>query len=126
LIKERLPMANLRKLWKGMLWGALAGGAVSLLDKETRLAVKESCQKAAKSITYVVKNPEEITQQVKEKALQFKTTVEEIGEDISYIADKVEELRETTPQVTKMLKETKDTFIKNEEDRKAKEQHESF
>jgi gas vesicle protein len=109
-------MSNMKKFWKGMFWGALAGGAVSLLDKDTRQAVKENFQKAGENIAYVIKNPDEIADQVKEKAIKWKTTVEEIGEDMSYLASKVEELKETTPQVTRMLKETKDTFTKYEED----------
>lgn len=108
-------MANLKNLWKGMFWGALAGGAVSLLDKDTRMAAMEGCQKAAKSVTHIIKNPDELTNQVKETAQKWKTTVEEVGEDISFIVSKVDELRETTPKVTKMLKETKDTFTKKEE-----------
>lgn len=98
-----------------MLLGALAGGAISLLDRQTRQAMKQNCQKAADSVKYVIKNPGEITDQLKEKALRFKTTVEEVGEDLSYIAGKVEELKETTPQVAKMLKETKDTLSKKDE-----------
>lgn len=109
-------MSNSKKFWKGMLWGALAGGAISLLDKQTRIAMKDNCVKAAKSVSYVIKNPEEISNQIKEKALKIKTTVEEVSEDISYIAGKVEELRETTPQVAKMLKDTKESFTKNDED----------
>jgi gas vesicle protein len=109
-------MSKSNKFWKGMLWGALAGGALSLLDRETRAAMKENVQKASKNVTFVVKNPRLITDQVKEKAIKIKTTIEEVGEDLSYIADKVEELRETTPKVTKILKETKDTFTKNEND----------
>jgi gas vesicle protein len=109
-------MSNMKKFWKGMLWGALAGGAISLLDKETRAAMKENGQKCAKSVSHLIKNPGEFTDQVKETAMKWKTTVEEIGEDISFIASKVEELKETTPQVTRMLKETKDTFTKTNED----------
>lgn len=109
-------MSNSNKFWKGMLWGALAGGFLSLLDRETRLTMKESCVKGYKSVTKIVKNPEEITNQVKETAQKWKTTVEEVGEDIAFITSKVEELRETTPKVTKMLKETKNTFAKVEED----------
>lgn len=115
-------MSKSNKFWKGMLWGALAGGAISLLDRQTRQAMKENLQKTADNVMYVIKNPGEITDQVKEKALKFKTTVEEVGEDLSYIADKVEELRETTPQVAKMLKETKETLTnKDEEDLLEKE-----
>jgi gas vesicle protein len=109
-------MSKSNKFWKGMLWGALAGGAISLLDRQTRQAMKENCRKAADNVMYVIKNPGEITDQVKESALKIKTTVEEVGEDLSYIAGKVEELRETTPQVAKMLKETKETLTKRDEE----------
>ena len=109
-------MSKSNKFWKGMLWGALAGGAISLLDRQTRLSMKENYRKAADSVMYVIKNPGEITDQVKERALKIKTTVEEVGEDLSYIAGKVEELRETTPQVAKMLKETKETLTKKDEE----------
>lgn len=107
-------MANAHRFWKGMFWGALAGGAVSLLDRETRLAMKENCRKVSANVAYIVKNPGKITDQVKDTALKFKTTVEEVSEDLSYIAGKVEELRETTPEVVKIVKETKDTFTKND------------
>jgi gas vesicle protein len=119
-------MSNLKKFWKGMLWGALAGGAITLLDKDTRDAMKENCQKATKSVSHLIKNPGEFTNQVKETAIKLKTTVEEIGEDISFIASKVEELKETTPQVTKMLKETKDTFTKETKNMKGLDNDENL
>ncbi|WML42970.1 YtxH domain-containing protein [Neobacillus sp. PS3-40] len=99
------------KFLKGMFLGALAGGALSLLDRETRQVMKGNCQKA----TNIIKNPRRISEQVKEAALKFKATVEQVSEDLSYISEKVEELREATPQVTKLLKETKEVFSKKEE-----------
>lgn len=109
-------MSTANKFWKGMLWGAIAGGAISLLDKQTRTIMKENCAKAAKNVSYAIKNPDEISNQLKEKALRFKAAVEEVSEDISYISSKVEEIRDTTPQVAKMLKDTKNTFTKNSDD----------
>lgn len=108
-------MSNSNKFWKGVLFGALAGGAVSLLDKQTRLAMKQNCLIASTTVSNLLKNPEKVSNQIKETACKFKTTVKQVSEDLSYIASKVEELSETTPQVTKLLKETKDTFTKNEE-----------
>lgn len=93
------------KFWKGMLVGALAGGAITLFDRDTRIAMKENCQKAAK----VIKNP-------KETASKIWTTVEQISEDIAYITDKVEELRDATPQVKKYFnKNEKEEFEQEEE-----------
>jgi len=109
-------MANANKFWKAVVWGALAGGAVSLLDRQTRLAMKENCCNAAGSVANFAKNPGKVVKQVKQSALKFKAAVNEIGEDLSFIASKVEELRETTPAVVKMVKETKDTFTKDDSD----------
>ncbi|MDP4085548.1 MAG: YtxH domain-containing protein [Bacillota bacterium] len=92
------------KFWKGMFFGALAGGALTLFNRETRIVMKENCQKASK----LIKNP-------KETASKIWDTVESISEDISYITEKVEVLRETTPQVTKYFKKNKEEDIDQEE-----------
>lgn len=106
-------MSGMNKFWKGIAWGAIAGGALSLLNKETRQAVTESCKTASGNISYVMKNPGKISDQVKTAANKLRTAVEDVTEDLSYIADKVEELRSVTPQVTDILKETKEAFSKN-------------
>lgn len=108
-------MTEKNKFWRGMILGAIAGGAISLLDKHTRGLMKENVQKTTSKFSYVLRNPGEMTDKVKETAEKLKTTVKQVSEDISYITDKVEELRELTPQVTDMIKETKDTFSKADE-----------
>jgi gas vesicle protein len=113
--KGEIKLTRKNQFWKGMLYGAIAGGVISLLDKETRQVMKENIQTASSKVFYVVRNPGEITERVKGTAGKLKETVEQVGEDISYIVGKVDELRELTPQVTDILKETKDTFSKNEE-----------
>lgn len=108
-------MTKKNQFWRGMLLGAIAGGAISLLDKQTREVMKENVQKTTTKVSYILRNPEEITDKVMETAEKLKTTVKLVSEDISYITDKVDELREITPQVTDILKETKDTFSKSDE-----------
>ena len=108
-------MTRKNQFWKGMLLGALAGGAISLLDKPTREAMKENVQKTSSKVAYIVRNPGEIADKVKETAAKVKTTFEQVSEDISYITDKVGELKELTPQVTDIIKETKETFTGSEE-----------
>jgi gas vesicle protein len=108
-------MASKNQFWRGMLYGAIAGGAISLLDKHTRKVMKENIQKAYGQVSYIVRHPGEISEQVKGTAEKIRTTVEQVSEDISYIAGKVEDLRELTPQVKEMVKETKDTFSKTED-----------
>jgi gas vesicle protein len=115
MIKGEVNMTKKNHFWRGMLLGALAGGAISLLDKQTREVMKENVQKTTTKVTYIMKNPREITDKVKETAEKLKTTVKQVSEDISYITDKVEELREIIPHVTDILKETKETFSKSDE-----------
>lgn len=100
---------------KGMFYGALAGGALSLLDKKTRQDMKVNVKKAYEQVSYIVRHPEEITKNVKESAEKIRNTIEQVSEDISYITGKVDELRELTPQVKEVIKETKSTFSKHED-----------
>ncbi|WP_144567288.1 MULTISPECIES: YtxH domain-containing protein [Neobacillus] len=109
-------MTKKNQFWKGILLGAIAGGVLSLLDKDTREAMKENVKRTSGKVGYIVRHPDEISEKVKGTAAKLKSTFETVSEDISFITDKVEELRELTPQVTEILKETKDTFIDNNED----------
>ncbi|WP_066069397.1 YtxH domain-containing protein [Neobacillus soli] len=109
-------MTKKNQFWKGMLLGAIAGGVISLIDKQTRQAMKENIQNTSNKVVYIVRNPGEIADKVKETAANLKTTAQQVSEDISYITMKVDELRELTPQVTDILKETKDSFSKNEKE----------
>jgi gas vesicle protein len=102
------------QFWKGMFFGAIAGGVISLLDKETCQVMKENIQTASSKATYVVRNPGEVCQKVKGTAGRLKETAKQVSEDISYLVGKVDELWELTPQVTDILKETKDTFSNHE------------
>ncbi|MFB3161980.1 YtxH domain-containing protein [Neobacillus sp. 179-C4.2 HS] len=101
--------------FKGIIYGALAGGALSLLDKKTRQDMKVNVKKAYEQVSYVVRHPGEITENVKETAEKLRNTIEQVSEDISYITEKVDELRELTPQVKEVIKETKSTFSKHED-----------
>jgi gas vesicle protein len=101
------------KFWKGVLFGAIAGGALSMLDRDTRQTVVAGCQKTTGKITYYVKHPQEAVEQVKESTRRIRNTIEEVGEEVSFIAEKIDELKEATPQVSHFVKETKDTFTEN-------------
>jgi gas vesicle protein len=103
-------MTRKNQFWKGMFFGALAGGVVTLLDKDTREAMKENVKKVSGVVSDVVRNPGEMADKVKGTAAKLKTTFEQVGEDISFIVEKVDELRELTPKVTDAIKETKDTL----------------
>lgn len=102
--------------WKGVFYGALAGGALSMLDKDTRKAALLTCKKTTNSAAFYLKHPQEAVNQVKEVTNKVRTTVEQVNSDVSFIVDKVEELREGTPEVFSLLKDTKEAFIEDDHD----------
>jgi gas vesicle protein len=99
------------KFWKGVLLGAVAGGALSLFDRQTRTTVLGNCRRTKETITYYAKHPDEAAQAVTESARKIRSTIEEMGEDISFITEKVEELKELTPQMVDIVKDTKDVLL---------------
>jgi len=101
-----------RRFWMGMVLGALAGGAVSLLEKSTRDAVKEDFSKVSSGVAYAVKNPTELFEEIKDVANKVRSTVEQVTEDVAFITEKVEEIRDVPPQVTELVKGTKETLRK--------------
>jgi gas vesicle protein len=112
-----VKMTRKNQFWKGMLLGAIAGGALSLFDKGTREAMKENAIKTSSKVGYIMRHPDEVSEKVKGTAAKIKSTFETVSEDITFITEKVEELRELTPQVTEIIKETKETFVTvNDED----------
>lgn len=108
-------MGSTKKFWQGMLIGAIAGGAVSLFHRETRQAVMENCKKGARTVSYYAKHPGELSDQILETAQSLRHTVEQVSEDVSFIAEKVEELKEVGPSVKGLVKDTKEAFLPEEE-----------
>jgi gas vesicle protein len=106
-------MSEMKNFWKGIILGALAGGALSLLDTPTRKAVTINVRKASTQVGHVLREPSIIVEKVKETASQVRETVEQVSEDVLFIKEKVGEITEVTPQVMDMVKETKDAFSKS-------------
>jgi gas vesicle protein len=108
-------MGSTNKFWTGVIAGAVAGGLISLLDRDTRQAVGEKTGKAAKNISYVLTHPKEIATNLKEKTMAIKNTALQISDEITYIVQKIDEVRELTPEVTGLVKDTKEAFLKEKE-----------
>lgn len=60
-----------QKLWIGVLLGAVAGGLVSLFDKETRYYTKKQLQQAKDATGYVVQNPADVARMAKDTSNQL-------------------------------------------------------
>lgn len=110
-------MGNARSFWKSVFAGAIVGGAISLLNGETRKAVIHNIQKGYKGVSYAVKHPNETLDQVKETSQKLRSTIQQVGDDIAFIKEKVNELQEVTPSVVSIIKETKETFFDKEKNK---------
>lgn len=55
-----------QKLWTGVLLGAVAGGLVSLFNKETRYYTKKQLQQAKNIAGFVVQNPADFGRMAKD------------------------------------------------------------
>jgi len=104
------------KFWKGVLLGALVGGAISLIDKETRDSVIENSKKVGNNVKEIVKNPKATYLAARQKINHLIETYQEINEDLQFIAEKAVELKEVGEEATKIITETKKVFEKNESD----------
>ncbi|MDY0942907.1 YtxH domain-containing protein [Priestia megaterium] len=104
-------MGKRNKLVEGIVIGAIIGGAISLFDKETRNSVIQGSKKLKEKTTTLIQHPELVTDTVKEKYETIRTTIEQVSEDVSFVAGKVEKLKETTPQVMEIINDTKEAFV---------------
>lgn len=96
--------------WKGVCLGAIAGGALSLFDKDTREVVAANCKKATGEITHYMKHPTEAISQVKEATNKVRSTIEQVTSDVSFIAGKVEELKGGTADIAELEADYDDSY----------------
>ncbi|MCM3031476.1 YtxH domain-containing protein [Niallia sp. MER 6] len=98
-------MAQL-SLVKGLLLGGLIGASLSMLDKRTRKASVYNMKRLTTSIT----DFDTMSSSITETSEKVKQTAEKVSNDVAFILDKVEELKEVTPTIASIVKETKEAF----------------
>lgn len=81
------------KLVPGILLGAVIGGAITLADKNTRTALKNS-----------------YTNMKEGKRSNQPSKINVIKDEIMYWKDAVEEIRRNNPELERALKDAKNTF----------------
>ena len=99
------------KLWLGILGGAAAGLAISLLDRNTRKTVLTGGQKMMTNVKSMAKDPNSVVENVKDMSGKIRTNIDQIGQDVSFISEKVDEMKEMPPQVAGVIKETKEVLV---------------
>ncbi|MGM9929032.1 MAG: YtxH domain-containing protein [Bacillus sp. (in: firmicutes)] len=108
--QEQSYTTKKNKLLQGILIGALAGAAISMLDRSTRESVIACSKKRYQQVKEIVENPEIITEQVKETSDKIRTTFETISEEVAFITEQVDVLKDLPKQVATTVKEAKDVF----------------
>src|SRR5699024_3378928 len=96
------------KLVPAILLGAVVGGLVSLADKNTRNSVINTSKK---TIDYA-KNPDELKNQFASNSNE-PSKFDEIKEEILFWKDTFEEIRRNNPELEESLKNAKEIFDKN-------------
>ncbi|AVM09454.1 hypothetical protein D070_04030 [Bacillus velezensis] len=107
-------MKQTRIMTKAILIGAAAGGALSLLHKPTREGCFRNMDACRRRAAFYRKHPEALKQQASAKLDQMKNIANSVSEDLSFLNGQITKLKQTTPQVIDLLKETKEHFSKND------------
>ncbi|WP_419959659.1 YtxH domain-containing protein [Psychrobacillus sp. BM2] len=107
------------KFVKGIIYGAVVGGALTMLDRKTRDSVMNKTRYIRNEIQYYSKNREELKTNIEQQVAKWKSVYDQFSSDATYLTEKVKEAKEITPQVKTILTDTKDTFSQSKEEYKS-------
>ena len=99
------------KLLQGILIGAIAGAAISMLDQQARATTMECGKKSYQKVRHIVENPEIVINKVNDTRNQVKSSFNSIKEDVLSISDQINALMEISPQVASVVKESKEAIL---------------
>lgn len=106
------------KFSKGILFGAMAGALVSLLDRQTRDVMKTRARSASERARFYSDNREVLKHDLETKINHYKSLYEKLSNDAQYLTSQVNEVKQIAPQVTTLLSETKDAFSTSKDEYK--------
>lgn len=98
------------KLLRGLFYGAIAGGALAMFDRNTRLSFMDGSRSTFRGMGSFLKNPMNGLSRMSEYSGRLRSQIEEISDDINFISEKVDELKEVPIQVAEAVMETKDVL----------------
>lgn len=107
------------KFVKGVLCGAVLGGALTMLDRKTRDSVMNRSRMVRNEIKYYNNNRDELKKLIDQQVNKWQSVYNQFSSDAKYISQKVNEVKEITPQVKTLVSETKDTFSQSKEEYKS-------
>lgn len=106
------------KLLKGIIIGAVSGALISLLDRKTRENTVQMLGKAKDTVTYYVKNREELQQFIGDQINNVQQLYEKTSENINSIKEKIVEMKELPETVQNIVENTKIVMTPKESDDK--------
>ncbi|KAB7672530.1 hypothetical protein [Bacillus sp. B1-b2] len=104
-------------LTKGLFIGSMVGVAFSLFDKQTRTQSVQNIRNWKETATDL----KAMTNSINRTSEKIKSTAVKLSDDATFVVEKLEELKEITPVVAGIIRETKDTFStegRNQQERK--------
>lgn len=88
-------MGEQNKLVKGMLYGAVLGAAISLLDRQTREKTVLQIKDCSRKVWVYSKNPSVLIDNVSNKLSATRQKVEEVTDDLAFIVEKVNDIKQS-------------------------------
>lgn len=107
------------KLVKGIIYGAIVGGTLTLLDKKTRDSVLNKTRYVRNEIRYYSNNRAELKNTVDSQITKWTSVYNQFAADATYLSQKVGEVKEMTPQVKTLITDTKDAFTQSKDEYKS-------
>ncbi|MGG0657311.1 YtxH domain-containing protein [Rummeliibacillus pycnus] len=98
------------KLVTGIALGAVAGAALSMLDRRTRETTTKRVKHFVIDVQYYAYNPEELVGKIQSTTNKAQSMYHTFMHDKDFYLEKINEIQELTPQVKEIVLETKDVF----------------
>ena len=98
------------KLVTGIALGAVAGAALSMLDRRTRETTVKKVKHFVIDVQYYAYNRQEIVDKIKSTTSTAQSMYKTFMKDKDFYLEKIDEIQKLTPQVKDIVMETKDVF----------------
>lgn len=108
-MRERIIMKS--KLLPFIAVGAVAGAAISLLDRQTREHTIETSRKVKDTVTYYASNTDELQQLIEDKVGQAQSFYSAATENFNSLLTQAEDAKTLSATLQSMVTETKDAFF---------------
>lgn len=104
-----------KKFYKGLLFGALIGGTITLLDKNVRREVLQGGKALGNRIKETLSRPGDLMESIQGKVQHFRNTYEALNEDLQFLAEKAAEIKKLGEETAITIKKMKNNQEQSDE-----------